>query len=848
MNRVALRIAFRELAGGLKGFWIYLACLALGATAIASAGSVTEVFNRGLTGEARMLLGGDLLFSTAQRRASAEERVFIDALGDTTETAGLDLMGTSDAKRQQVGIRAVDQNFPVLGSVTLSGGESDLQTALQPVISNDGETIWGAVVSKTFLEVFEVGMGDIVTIGPVQAKVTARLDALPDRLGTPGTFGPEAIIHLDALIAAERLTTGQIFRSGIRVLGTEALDDKQIETDFKEKFEQANMRVRGPDDAVDGLQNLLNMLNSFLAVIGIAALVAGGVGVAQATSSFLNTRLQSIAALKALGANAATIRSAYLFQLGSLAVLGSLIGVAIGAAAPYLLAAFAGDKIPLPQALAIYPTPLLKAFILGLLSAAVFALPAIGRARATPPSALFRMTADEERTPVPKLELIWAIIAAIVLALVAVLTSARPMMTLVLLGGAIASWVLFLGVAWIIRKIARIAARSAKGFWRLTLSNLGGPGSLAPTIVPALGLGLALLTLVASVQTNLLRQISETAPANAPSAIFSQIPNDGIETFDDIIAAEGIDLDDPDIFRRAPFLLARVTEIKDAPVNVENIAESERWVVRGETSLTYLAKKPPEAELTAGEWWSEDYDGPLLVSVEADAAKGLRLAIGDTLGFRVFGRDVTATVASFRTVNWGTFGIGANTAFIMSPGTLEAAKPYHVAIANTTPLQETNIIDALGKSLPEVVVFQTGPALETASKLFGDIAIAVNAAASVVTIAGLLVLFGAFAAMARKRQSEAALLKTFGAERRDVLRLYAGEFGLAGAAAAIIGCIIGVSAAYPIVVSVFEATWTFPWREALYVTGFAVLVSAVGGWGVGLATLKQPPIRVLRTA
>ena len=170
-----------------------------------------------------------------------------------------------------------------------------------------------------------------------------------------------------------------------------------------------------------------------------------------------------------------------------------------------------------------------------------------------------------------------------------------------------------------------------------------------------------------------------------------------------------------------------------------------------------------------------------------------------------------------------------------------------MAIAKTSPGDETDIIDLLGLDLPDVVVFQTRAALETAARLFGSIAIAVNAAASVVTVAGLLVLLGAFAAMARKRRTEAALLKVFGAQRGQVLRLYASEFALAGGAGAVIGAVIGIGAAYPIVTKVFEASWTFPWQEALSVIGLAILVSAIGGAGVGIATLAKRPAQVLRS-
>lgn len=843
MNSVSLKIALSELSGGFKGFWIYLACLALGTAAIAAAGSVTETFSRGVASEARSLLGADARFSTAQRLPTEEELAFAESLGRVSQSVSLDVMGAANGVRAQVDVRAVDAAYPLIGQAGLSLGEDNLENALV----RRGNR-WGVVVTQSFLDKFKVGVGDQIQLGPVEGIVTARVDSLPDRIGTPGAFGPEAMVSLDAMVEAERLTPGQLFRTSVSVLFKPGQTFDYAEARFEKAFAGEGTRLRAPEDAIDGLQNLLNTLNSFLSVIGIAALVAGGVGVAQAISSFLEARTQSIAVLKAFGADGATIRAAYLIQLGALALAGTVTGTVIGAFAPYLLSMFAGGQIPIPQALGLYPLALMKALSLGLLAAAVFALPALGRARATRPSALFRRISDAEKRAAPWLERGLAIGAAAALAIIATFSSYRPSLTAMILAGALVTAGIFVVAALVVKRAARIAVPGARGFWRLALSNMGGPGSLAPSIVPSLGLGLALLVLVVSVQSNLIRQISSTAPANAPSLVFSQIPNEKVEAFDSVLQQNGIDTDDPDQFRQAPFILGRVVALKGKPLVETDVAEAERWVVRGETTMTYLTDKPPETELVEGEWWAAGYAGPLLVSVEEDAAKGLGLGVGDTIGFRIFGRDLTATVASLRKVDWGTFGIGSNTAFILSPGTLEAAKPAYVAIARATPDQETAIIAALGQNLREVVVFQSRPALETAARIFGQIAVAVNSAAGIVTLAGLFVLLGTFASLARKRRAESALLKVFGASKSEILRLYAGEFALSAGVAALIGTVIGIGASYPIVTQVFEAEWGFPWRPAGLVIGAAILVSGIGGMLVGLVTLSRTPADVLRTS
>lgn len=838
---VALRIALRELRGGLNSFWVYISCIALGVAAIAAAGSVTQVFTRGLDAQARTLLGGDAMLVASQRRMDTDERRFADALGDVTEKISLNMMGAFQGDRRQVDVVAIDDAFPLIGDI----GFSNSRGPPDSLLTKSGD-VWGIAVSASFLDAFDADIGDRVQLGTIEAEIRARLDTLPDEIGTVGTFGPEALIDIRALEEAGRLATGQLFRARLIIAFEDDTSFESARQGFRDQFPDTALELRAPADSVDGLGTLLGLLNSFLSVVGIAALIAGGVGVEQATSAFLRARTGAIAALKSLGAESATIRSAYMIQLILLAIFGASIGLVVGAATPYLLVAIAGDAIALPKALGVYPLELLRALVLGVLIAGVFALPAVGRARATRPAALFRRLEEESGTRTPSFERALAALCVVAVVAIMLLTSQEPILTGALLGGSVGAWLIFLALAEGVAALARRLGPSTRGALRLTLANMGGPGTLTRIVLPGLGLGLALMSFVATVQANLLRQISETAPSNAPSLIFSQVPSDAVDTFDQLLAEQGVEITDPEAYRRAPFLLIRITELNGVPVAQADIADSERWVVEGETNVTYLRDQPEEAELVNGAWWPNDYQGPLQVSIELDAARGLGLDVGDEIGVRVFGQPLTAVVASLRRVEWGSFSIGSNTALIFSPGVLEAANPYHVAIARTAPEQDRPIVSAIGADFPDVVVFETRPALQTAARLFGDIALAVNAAASVVTVSGGLVLLGAFMVMARRRAQEAALLKVFGSTRGDILRLYGGELALTGLVGALAGTLIGVAGAFPVVITVFEADWTLPsGLIALTLTG-ATLVCALGGYLVGRHVHDQPSLRVLR--
>ena len=821
---------------------MYLACIALGVFAIAAAGSVTLGFSNGLKAESKTLLGGDASFTAVQRRASPDELRWIDERGRYSENINLNVMGEAGDVRRQVDVRAVDDRHPLIGEPTLSGGATDLRAALA---FENGR--WGIAATASLLEDFSLQVGDDIDIGQIPATIRAQLDGESDGIGTPGTFGPAVTIDIRAVEEAGRLEDGRLFRASYRLILNEEVTEDTLEEDSEEAWGPNGLDYRGPEEAVDGLQNLLGMLNDFLSVIGIAALIAGGVGISQASTAFLETRIPSIAAFKALGAESGVIRSAYLLQLGTLAFMGAMIGLVLGAATPFAIALTLGDRIPLPTILQIYPAPLIRALLLGLLSAAIFALPPLGRARATRPAALFRNLGEDDKTKTPWTERIWAIFAAIALIALAVWSSDEPIVTIALLVGASVAWAVLVGIAHIIRRIARAAAKTASGMTRLTLANLGGPGSLAPTIAPALGLGLGLLVFVASVQANILNQVNETARANLPSLFFIEIPNKDIDLFDRLMAEQGVEVDDPEKYRRAPIILGRVTKLNGEPVVPDDINEDERWVVENELFMPYVGAQPPEADIVEGKWWSADYSGPLLVSIETDAARGMGIGLNDTISFRISGREVTATVASLRNIDWGGFGASATTVFVFSPGTLEASNPQHRAIARTEEDIEEDIIKALGDTIPEVIVFQTRETLEAAVRLLGNISVAVNAAASIVMLAGLLVLIGAFAAMARQRRSESALLKTFGATRGAVLGLYAGEFALSGAVATLFGTVMGVGAAYPVVTQVFEADWIMPWSAILIVSAFAIFAAAIGGIIVGISTLSHPPARVLRS-
>ena len=545
--------------------------------------------------------------------------------------------------------------------------------------------------------------------------------------------------------------------------------------------------------------------------------------------------------LKALGADGALIRNLYLLQIAVLAAIGIAIGVAIGAACPFLLAAIAANQLPVPALFAVYPEPLLRAAAFGALAAGAFCLAPLARARSTPPAALFRR--DLSGRLGLGVELLGAVACAVGLAAVAILTAPSREMAAIMIGGVAFAfavlWALGRLGAWLAGRVRRLA----RGPARLGLANLAGPGSAARTAAPAVGLGVALLAAVVLIQSSLLAQVREVAPKTAPSLVFTEIPAGQGPRFDAEVG-QAIGGLTPDTYLRMPMYSGRITAVGGQPVRRDRIDPSQRWAFDNDIQMSVAGAPPKDIDVVQGAWWPADYSGPPLAAVGEDMAKAGHLKLGDVLTVSALGADIEARIAVVRRVDLGGFGPGFQV--ILDSGALKRAALRQVAIAKTGRAGEARILARLGRSFPEVNVISVREQLEAATGLFDRLALAVRAAAAVAALAGVLVLAGAIAARARARAREAALLKVLGAARGQVLAAYAIEYGAVGLIAGTAGVGLGVAAAWPVVVKVFEARWSVDWTGVAVLIGAAVALAGLGGLLAALQALAKRPAPVLR--
>jgi putative ABC transport system permease protein len=821
---LAWRLARRELRGGLKGFRIFLASLTLGVAVIAGIGSLAAAVNAGLNGDARATLGGDVEFHLAQRPASNAERGFLAAQGTVSAVTQLRAMAIAPDGNQRslIELKSVDAAYPLYGDVVLDPPQ-DLATALG---QRDGA--WGAVAAQALLDRMNLKLGDTIRIGDGHFILRAVLAHEPDNVSGVYELGPRVVVAQEAMASTGLLAPGTLAEYSYRLRLATNAEIAPVIAAAQAKFPEAGWRIRSFGDAAPSLQLLLDRVTMFMTLVGLTALMVGGVGVGNAVESYLSDKTETIATLKCLGAPRRLVFGTYLLQIVTLAAIGIVIGVALGAALPFVAVPFLPAVLPVEARLAIYPVPLALAAIYGLLATLAFSAWPVGRACETRAASLFRNLVEPAQARPGLLPIALAGSSGLAMALLAVATAPDRVIALWFIAGAAAALILFRLAAQGMMRAARLAGRPRQPSLRLALANLYRPGAATVGVVVSLGIGLAVLVAVALVNGNLAGELDDSLPQHAPSFFFIDLQPDQIDAFDRLLAG----MPDVSDVHQVASLRGRITALNGTPIEHAAVGADARWATSSERGLTYAATLPPGSRLVAGQWWAADYRGPPLVSFAADLARGMNLKLGDTITVNVLGRDVTATIASLREIDWNSLNI--NFAMVFSPGTLDGAPQSFIATARTPPANEAALDRAVTDAFPNVSAIGVRDAIATLNEIITAIAAAIRITAGVTLLSGALVLAGAIAAGHRRRIYEAVVLKVLGATRRQVAHVFLIEYGLLGLAASLLAAIIGSVAAYFVLTRVMHMPWDFLGGSvALTVLGatlFTLLAGFAGTW------------------
>lgn len=837
-TRIAWRFAKRELRGGLHGFRIFLACLALGVAAIAAVGTVRAAIEAGLAREGAALLGGDAEMRFTFRFANDDERDWMNGnalrvseIVDFRSMAMVDHDGTPEHGLTQ--IKAVDASYPLIGTPEL-----DPDISLPDALAGKNG-LPGAVMERVLIDRLGLETGDTFRLGTQDFTLMAALVKEPDNAAGGFSFGPRTIVRTADLSDSGLLTSGTMFSTKYRLDLPPDTDLPTIAESAREKFEQSGLRWTDARNGAPGVARFVDRLGAFLVLVGLSGLAVGGVGVSAAVRAYLAEKTSVIATLRTLGADRSTIFQTYFIQIGILSIVGITIGLILGGVAPLLLAPLIEANLPIPTAFSIYPQPLAEAAIYGLLTALIFTLWPLARTEDVRAATLFR-DALSTASPIPPMRYLLVIALGLATLIgLAAWFSGSPRLTYWTTGGLAGALVLLSIAAVLIRALAKRGAKLSRGrpALRWALAAISGPREGATSVVLSLGLGLSVLAAVGQIDGNLRQAISGNLPDIAPSYFFVDIQKDQMAGFTERLA------NDPAVSKveSAPMLRGVITQI-----NGQNAIDvvGEHWVVRGDRGITYARDLAKNTHLTEGEWWAPDYTGPPLISFAAEEAEEMGLSLGDVLTINILGRDIIATIASFREVDFSTAGIGF--VLTLNPAAVEAAPHSFISTVYAEEEAEAKILRDLATAYPNITAIRVRDAIERVSDVLASLAAATSYGAAATLLTGFLVLIGSAAAGESARTYEAAMLKILGASRSRILYSFALRAALLGAAAGSVALLGGIIGGWAVSTFVLETEYSVIWSSALGIVIGGVLATLLAGLMFAWRPLAARPARVLR--
>ena len=832
------RFAARELRGGLGGFRIFLACLALGVAAIAAVGSVRAAIEAGLEREGAALLGGEAELDFTYRFASDAEWAWMRGVADAvSEIADFRSMAVVDGpdgpERGLTQIKAVDDVYPLIGTVELAP-TMPLADALA-----GRDNLPGAVMERALIDRLGLVPGDRFRLGTQEFILMATLVSEPDSAAGGFGLGPRTIVLRADLADAQLLAAGTLFNSKYRLDLPEGTDLAALATEARAQFENTGMRWTDARNGAPGVAEFVERLGAFLVLVGLSGLAVGGVGVSAAVRAYLADKTSVIATLRTLGAERRTIFQTYFLQIGALSLVGIAIGLALGAFVPLLLAPVIEARLPIPASFTLFPAPLAEAALYGALTAFVFTLWPLARAEDVRAATLFRDALGTSRLLPRAGYLVWIGAGLAALIASAALFSGTWRLTLWTAGGIAFALGLLALAAVLIRWLSRRAAPRAKGrpALRWALGAISGTREGAASVVLSLGLGLSVLAAVGQIDGNLRNAISGNLPDVAPSYFFVDIQRDQMPGYTERLE------NDPAVSRieSAPMLRGIITQINGKPAR--DVA-GDHWVISGDRGVTYSAEPTANTRITAGEWWSTDYTGPPQISFAAEEAEEMGLSIGDSLTVNILGRDITGEITSFREVDFSTAGIG----FILSmnPSALQGAPHTFISTVYADETAETQILRDLAGQYPNITAIRVRDAIDRVSEVLAGLAAATSYGAAATLLTGFLVLIGAAAAGTGARTYEAAVLKTLGATRRRILISFATRSALLGLGAGAVALTAGIAGGWAVSRFVMETSFTVIWPSAIAIVAGGVIATLLAGLAFAWGPLAARPAHVLR--
>ncbi|OOX77220.1 ABC transporter permease [Vibrio parahaemolyticus] len=646
-------------------------------------------------------------------------------------------MAFSDNGMQLISVRGVDESYPLMGELVLDGNESGRVKPNQ---------LW---LDERIMAQLEVTKGDNVTIGDADFTVSGAVLMEPGLSFNPFQQMPAAYIHQSDVEKTGAIQVGSRVQYRLFLKA-----DNAALKQLQDKTELSPSDRWRTQDTASRSNEVFDRTTQYLSLTVAIVIIMAATTLVLTCQNYVNSRTQTIAMLKSLGASRRWIEKWVLIQVAILLVTASIVGLILGSGLEYLL------RIPLKDLL---PNPLpsygVTPFIVAVVSAILITVPALG----IPLLGLIKTPALEVLQQ-GTAQRSWK-------RLLLVLVPVHPLLALYANNTLV--WIVLVGIAALFVVLAGLSIALTKLFSRfatkpamkLALSRINRTPITSGLQFGALSLSLMLLSIIWLVRSDILADWERTLPADAPNVFALNIADYELANYLETLDKNGVTRS-----QAFPIIRGRLTEINGQNVKDVEYEGEGSDAIRRELNLTWGDQLPEYNDVLSGKWMNANS-----VSVEADVARDLGIQLGDKLRFVINSQNFDATVDTIRHVEWRD--MKPNFYFIFSSDVM-ANVPGSYLISYRINEGNESLLTSMSRAHPTVSVLDIRTMGEKIQALIQQIVSAITILALLGVVAGLLLIFTLLRLSLSQRQQEIRLYRTLGSSKKRINTTLWAEYGI----------------------------------------------------------------------
>jgi putative ABC transport system permease protein len=849
ISRSIWSLAWRESRTARRRLLLYMSSISLGVAALVAIDSFSANIVQSVKDQSRALMGGDISFNSSKPFSPAMDSLF-DSLSHqglsfariTTFPSMAVVPRTAGTRFAQV--RGVTENYPFYGNIVSE------PAGRWPMLQGGAN----AIVDPSLLTSLNAKVGDTLKLGFGTFTIIATIKDVPAAAGIAEMLGPRIFIPARYIAETQLVVFGSTADRSVLAKLPPNVDPDKFVTPFRKRVENQQVRVRTVTQTEMQTSDAIENLSSFIGIVGLVALLLGGIGVASGVRAFVARKIDTVAVLRCLGASSGQVLAIYVVQAAGMGLAGAAAGAALGVAIQFLLPQALTDFLPIDVSVTLVPVAVLTGLAVGGWIALIFALRPLLALRNVSPLQTLRRDTDAEVlrmhwSDVPRI----AVDVALVLSVVGI-AFLRARTTRQALSMSAATGVAILALGASAALLSWAARKGLRTGWpyvvRQGVANLYRPGNQTRAVVLALGFGAFLVSALYLVQHNILRRFTAAAAESRGNVVFFDVQQDQAAGLDSIIRSRG-----NEVVQTAPVVTMRIAAINGkrvadlTPGPVEQNGHRAGWAFRREFRSTYRDKPAASETIVSGKWFGANaLKAPQdtgEISLEEGIAKELNVKLGDAIIWNVQGVEIPTRITSLRKVVWTRFE--PNFFVVFAPPVLREAPKQYVLLTqvkdpqNVSPLQR-----AVVNRFPNISSIDLTSIKRTVDRIVGRVSLAIRFMALFSLAVAIPVLFSAVAATRRARVREGVLLRTLGATRGQIAKILLAEYSLLGVLGGLTGMLLSMAGGWAVVRYLFKMPFALPFAPITAIAAVIVALTLLIGLLAGRDVFRETPIAALR--